>query len=83
MKRSVVIAGFVLASLMSASSLSAQCPMCKTSLESSRKTAKVGPKKVGNGINQGILYLLATPYILAGAAGIFWWKNYKKGGARK
>lgn len=47
--------------------VAAQCPMCKTSLEANRKDESV--KKVGNGINKGILYLLAMPFVLAGTVG--------------
>ena len=53
----------------------AQCPMCKTALKSNQ-TNKKGAS-VGNGINKGILFLLATPYLLVGAAG-FAWYNYRK-----
>lgn len=53
----------------------AQCPMCKTALKSNQ-TNKKGAT-VGNGINKGILFLLATPYLLVGAAG-FAWYNYRK-----
>jgi hypothetical protein len=55
--------------------LSAQCPMCKTALKSNQ-TNKKGAS-VGNGINKGILFLLATPYLLVGAAG-FAWYNYRR-----
>jgi hypothetical protein len=55
--------------------LNAQCPMCKTALKSNQ-TNKKGAS-VGNGINKGILFLLATPYLLVGAAG-FAWYNYRK-----
>lgn len=55
--------------------VSGQCPMCKTALKSNQ-TNKKGAT-VGNGINKGILFLLATPYILVGAAG-FAWYNYRK-----
>jgi hypothetical protein len=58
-----------------ANSLNAQCPMCKTALKSNQ-TNKKGAT-VGNGINKGILFLLATPYLLVGAAG-FAWYNYRK-----
>ncbi|MEY3983013.1 MAG: hypothetical protein RL160_570 [Bacteroidota bacterium] len=54
----------------------AQCPMCKTSLESNRKEKGL-QKSYGNGINDGILYLLAAPYLIVGTVGFFWWKNQK------
>jgi len=61
--------------LVFASPADAQCPMCKTALKSNQ-TNKRGAT-VGNGINKGILFLLATPYLLAGAAG-FAWYNYRR-----
>ncbi|MBM3921092.1 MAG: hypothetical protein FJ347_07705 [Sphingomonadales bacterium] len=61
--------------LVFATSANAQCPMCKTALKSNQ-TNKKGAT-VGNGINKGILFLLATPYLLVGAAG-FAWYNYRK-----
>ena len=61
--------------LVLANSANAQCPMCKTALKSNQ-TNKKGAT-VGNGINKGILFLLATPYLLVGAAG-FAWYNYRK-----
>jgi hypothetical protein len=50
--------------------------MCKTSLESNRKEKGL-QKTYGNGINNGILYLLAAPYLIVGTVGFFWWKNQK------
>ena len=51
----------------------AQCPMCKTALNSNLE--KGGKRKVGLGINKGILFLLAMPYFLVGTAGLVWYKN--------
>ena len=53
-----------------------QCPMCKAALTSNRDHAKNKPV-VGNGINKGILMLLATPYLLVGTVGVFFY-NYKR-----
>lgn len=53
--------------------LYAQCPMCKANVEAGLD--KGG--KTGLGLNTGILYLLAIPYLLVGAVGIWWWKNRK------
>jgi hypothetical protein len=50
--------------------------MCKAALTSSRDHAKNRPV-VGNGINKGILMLLATPYVLLGTAGVFLYQ-YKR-----
>ncbi len=55
--------------------LFAQCPMCKTAVTSGLESGKTS---VGLGLNDGILYLLAAPYLLVGTVGFFWWKNRKK-----
>jgi hypothetical protein len=53
----------------------AQCPMCKTAVESGMKD---GHTK-GRGLNSGIMYLLATPYLAIGVIGGAWYyKNKKK-----
>lgn len=51
---------------------SAQCTMCKTQVESSR-TEKDGYDF--SGLNKGILYMAAIPYLLMGAVGYFWYRN--------
>jgi hypothetical protein len=53
--------------------LSAQCPMCKASLES----AKENGTNVGNTLNSGILYLLAIPYSIATVFGVILYRNNK------
>lgn len=50
--------------------------MCKTALKSNREGGQKAT--VGNGINQGILFLMAMPYLLVGAAGFAWYKNRQK-----
>ena len=45
--------------LGSIATVNAQCPMCKTAVESGMEE---GHTK-GRGLNDGILYLLATPYL--------------------
>lgn len=42
------------------SELAAQCAMCKESAES---TLKNDPKSIARGLNSGILYLMAVPYL--------------------
>ena len=41
--------------------INAQCPMCKQSLVSARAN---GDTNVGETLNNGIMYLLAFPYVL-------------------
>ena len=52
----------------------AQCPMCKIAAESNMKNGGTA----GKGLNRGILYMLATPYLIVGTVAFFWWRNRKK-----
>ena len=52
-------------------SISAQCAMCKAVVES-------GDAEMAEGLNLGIMYLMAFPYILVGVAGFLLYKNWKK-----
>lgn len=51
--------------------LLAQCPMCRMSVQSNMNEGGTA----GSGLNTGILYLLATPYLAIGVLGYLWWKN--------
>lgn len=53
----------------------AQCPMCRMSAESNLKSGG----SAGRGLNRGILYMLAMPYLLVGTLGFVWWKNQVDG----
>ncbi len=52
----------------------AQCPMCKAAVESS---VKGGQSNAGKGLNDGILYLLAAPYLFVAVLGVLWYKKYR------
>ncbi|MEJ2584430.1 MAG: hypothetical protein P8Z38_05115 [Robiginitalea sp.] len=51
---------FLLAFLFSTQQAAAQCAMCRAVLESN------GDNSVAEGINNGIVYLMAIPYVLVG-----------------
>ncbi len=53
----------------------AQCPMCKTNLEGAMK---VEGSSIGNGINSGIMYLFAAPFLAAGTIGFLWYRESRK-----
>ncbi|MCB9263277.1 MAG: hypothetical protein H6607_12960 [Flavobacteriales bacterium] len=53
----------------------AQCPMCRSAVESAMQNEG---NKVGVGLNKGILYLLATPYIIVAFIGTLWYKKNKR-----
>ena len=48
-----------------------QCAMCKAVVES-------GDSEMAEGVNSGILYLMAFPYILVAVAAYFLFKNRQK-----
>ena len=69
------IAFILFFSLCTLTNVSAQCPMCKTAVESGMED---GHTK-GKGLNYGILYLLATPYLaIAFIGGAWYYKRNKK-----
>lgn len=51
----------------------AQCSMCKAVAESNSE----GGGAMAVGLNNGILYLMAFPYILIGTIAFFWYRNRK------
>jgi len=54
--------------------LAAQCPMCRMSAESNLANGGTA----GKGLNNGILYMLITPYLLIGGIAYVWWRNRRK-----
>lgn len=69
MKKIVFI---VILVLLCSTSVEAQCAMCRAVLESEegQETAK--------GINDGIIYLMAIPYLLIGGLGFLIYKKFNK-----
>lgn len=57
--------------LLTSQATMAQCAMCKAVVES-------GNNPMADGINNGILYLMAMPYLLMLIAGILFFKFYLK-----
>lgn len=70
LKRAIILVFLMLA----VSSVWAQCPMCKTALESARDNGSA----VGSSLNNGILYLLALPYSVAMVFGIMWYRKTRQ-----
>ena len=48
--------------------------MCKMSTEQNLKDGGTA----GKGLNKGILYMFAAPYLLVGTLGFIWWYNRRK-----
>lgn len=60
--------------LLSTDVVMAQCAMCSATVESD---AQNGGNETA-GLNNGILYLLAMPYIAAAIGGYIWYKKYRR-----
>lgn len=60
-KALTVILFIVILFFVFATPVSAQCAMCKAAAES---TLKNDPNSIAKGLNSGILYLMAVPYLL-------------------
>ena len=52
----------------------AQCAMCTLNAENSVKNGN----KQGTTLNNGILYLLAAPYLAIAGVGFLWYKKYRR-----
>lgn len=77
-KKSLILTfGFL---LIQAPSLLAQCAMCRATVENNVSNGEIG---IGAGLNFGILYLFAAPYIAIMVIGYFWYKNSKANARKK
>jgi hypothetical protein len=54
----------------------AQCAMCRATIENNYSNGNPG---IAAGINTGILYLLAMPYLAVIILGYLWFKSTKNG----
>ena len=63
---------FFLFSFFFSLTASAQCAMCRASLESN------GDTKQAEAVNDGIVYLMAIPYILVGLLGFLIYRMYTR-----
>ena len=52
----------------------AQCAMCTTAVESNNKSGS----NATHGLNNGIVYLLAAPYLAVAIVGYIWYKKYRR-----
>ncbi len=73
-KVAIIIIVSILLVLFTQVDLLSQCPMCRMSAESNLKNGGTAAK----GLNNGILYIFAMPYLLVGIIALAWWKNKKK-----
>ena len=74
MKRVLSIILFFLMVIAIQPEAKAQCAMCTANAEMGVKNGNTQTK----GLNSGVLYLLAAPFILAGVVGTIWYTSYRK-----
>jgi hypothetical protein len=72
MRKKVLFALFLIT--WTAGEVSAQCAMCRTTLENNYSNGDPG---IAAGINTGILYLLSMPYLVVIILGYLWYKSSK------
>lgn len=70
----IVILLILAASVGHVKPVMAQCAVCSTNVETNAKNGGTQ----GNGLNNGIMYLLAAPYIAIAAIGYLWYKKYRR-----
>lgn len=71
----IAFGALLLVTLISPVVSMAQCAMCRTQLENNVSNGDAG---IAAGINTGILYLLAMPYLIILVLGYFWYKSSRK-----
>ena len=75
MKRIAFVFVFIVLSAISViNTANAQCAMCSVNAEQSVKNGN----SQGKGLNTGILYLLAIPYVLLTGIGVLWYMKFRK-----
>ncbi len=57
----------------------AQCAMCRTTVENN---VSQGDVSLAAGLNVGILYLFAAPYLIVAVLAYLWYRQSKKNAAR-
>jgi hypothetical protein len=60
--------------LWSREAVNAQCAQCAANIA----TNKASGSSTADGLNHGIMYLLAAPYLAVAALGYVWYKKYRR-----
>jgi hypothetical protein len=77
MKTSIKTALFLIAfglMIIGTIPVKAQCAQCAASVETNSKNGGT----MANGLNKGIVFLLATPYLAVAVVGIIWYKKFRR-----
>jgi hypothetical protein len=76
MKKILAILIFTTLTVFTHPAAKAQCAMCTANAEMGVKNGNTQTK----GLNSGVLYLLAIPFLLAGGIGVLWYTSFRKKG---
>ena len=68
MKQRIRIIFFLIVAMLANVMMFAQCSICS-------KTASQMGEEAGRGLNGGILYLAAAPFLILSYIGYRWWRN--------
>jgi hypothetical protein len=69
----------VLVLCLAGGKVQAQCAMCRSAVESNHADHD-RLSRFGDGLNKGILYLMAIPYILGGTVAFLWYRSNRHKG---
>lgn len=69
----ILVVFFAVAGL-GVSTVNAQCAMCSATADAGIQHGNT----TANGLNNGIMYLLAAPYLAVAAVGYIWYKKYRR-----
>ncbi len=69
----------ILIMISGANVASAQCAMCKATLENNISNGHIG---IAAGINFGILYLFVAPYLFVSVIAYLWYRTSKRNDAK-
>lgn len=80
MKNFVAVIAFICLMAFASTEAYSQCAMCRATVESNVGTGRGHDheSEVGSGLNTGILYLMAVPYILVATVGFLWYRSSRK-----
>lgn len=67
----------LIALFLAAPAATAQCAMCRATLENNVSNGNIG---IAAGINTGILYLFFAPYLAVAVIAYFWYRNSRTHG---
>lgn len=74
MKKAIIYLFIIVLSISFSPVAKAQCSMCTINAEQGTKNGNTQ----GKGLNAGVIYLLAIPYLLITGIGVMWYLNYRK-----